>query len=775
MDTIKKITSNSWVLITLLTLVYYLAGKFGLLFSEHSGDASIIWPAPGLALAAVLIYGYRVWPGILMGALLLHMNSTGTIVTAFIVAGSTLQPLCSAFLIKHFTNDVDRLIRGKQISIFFVLAVPLGCLISTLLGATAQYSLQKMDALDFYINWGVWWFGNMMGVVVFTPLCRVLVNKKEFNATKKTQVCVALLCAFVLVVVSFIFLSYTEKVFINEVPLEFKIYILWLTLVMSYAFVSFIAVITLILTGRGILSEKYVRESTNDVIVYKELLSQTNDLAEVGGWEFDLLNNKLRWTEQCYRMHEVPLDYEINQDTILNFCVPEYREIVENAPYDAVTNGQSWDLEYEIITAKGNRRRLRANGRGYFKNNKMIKIFGFLQDITERRAMEKEREFLLDQLQHAQKMEAVGQLAGGMSHEFNNMLQAILGYAYLALNEYGKEGNLNKYLEQICAAGERAQNLVSQILSYSRSSFSNPELVDPGVIVEEALLMLKPAMPSTIKINQFIASGLSKVLVDKNQLNQVIVNLCINARDAMGGKGVLSIKIQMVNEEGYCASCHKLFYGPFVEISVRDNGPGIDAEKQMRIFDPFFTTKEIGKGTGMGLAVVHGIVHENNGHIELLSSENSGAEFKVLLPAQTDVDNVEIKKRNAVEKINGKPISILVVDDEKMLTDLLEASLMSKGHRVSCFNNPVVALEAYTKNNKNVDLVILDQTMPDMTGLELAEAMLQLNKNQKIILYTGYGAEIAESKVMEKGIKALWRKPVNIEKLLVFIDELSQE
>jgi len=530
-----------------------------------------------------------------------------------------------------------------------------------------------------------------------------------------------------------------------------------------------IAMTTFILLGRNFLIEKRLLESTTELKKQEEFLAQTNEIADVGGWEYNFLTDKLMWSEQAFRIHELPLDYPLTREAGFQFCTVEARQTLDLAIKDAIERGKSMDIEYDIVTAKGNRRHLRSTGKVNFEKGKLVRIYGSIQNITSYHALQNERTELISQLQQAQKMEAMGQLAGGVSHEFNNILQSIIGYTDLAVNEHAMDAhsNLDFYLAQVMQAAQSAKNLVAQVLSFSRTSFSEPVLLDVASVVEAALDMLRPVMPSAISIRFSVEKNLPKIRCDKTQLHQIVVNLCINARDAMKGRGQLEVNLRRVNKaQQLCSSCHQNFSGNYVELSVSDNGIGVSEKIQARIFEPFFTTKAVGAGTGMGLAVVHGITHEHHGHIEFISQPDHGAVFRILFP-QVDQNQDDRAMSSVAEKNNRGKTSghILVVDDEPLLTKLFERALKIRGHTVVVFNDPQEALAYYRENASQIDLVVSDEIMPALTGLELASAIIGINPEQRIILCTAYSQDIDEKTWRALGIKMLLKKPIGMEKL----------
>lgn len=382
-----------------------------------------------------------------------------------------------------------------------------------------------------------------------------------------------------------------------------------------------------------------------------------------------------------------------------------------------------------------------------------------LTDITERKQNEEVRIKLEEQLQQAQKMEAIGTLAGGIAHDFNNILGAILGYSEMAREDCSPGSVIENDLNQVIVAGNRAKDLVKQILSFSRQTVTEKILLQPAIILKETLKLLRSSLPTTISIRQDINANAGLIYVDPTQIHQILMNLCTNAYHAMEEKGGLlsiSLKGKTLSKQDLVCSPH-IQPGNFVEMSVRDNGLGMSQDLQEKIFDPYFTTKEVGKGTGMGLAIVHGIVKSYGGYISCYSQVGVGTEFKIILPVIEGNAAIEIK--NAQSTPVGTE-HILLVDDEKILVEMSSSMLQRMGYTVTARTSSIEALSTFTNQPDAYDLVITDQTMPGMTGVDLARRMLQIRPKLPIILCTGYSNQISKEKVESYGIKGFALKPL---------------
>lgn len=412
------------------------------------------------------------------------------------------------------------------------------------------------------------------------------------------------------------------------------------------------------------------------------------------------------------------------------------------------------------------------------EDNNIYAICGVAEDITSQFQLQR-------QLQQTQKMEAIGQLTGGIAHDFNNILASIMGYTSLVKRKIPKteDETINGYLNQVIRSGERARDLVQQLLAFSRGDVGGFQILDPVPLAKEAIKMLSSLIPSSINLNLKVKENNVKhyINADPVQFNQGIMNLVINARDAMlDVSGDINVTIEYVTHiQERCDSCHTSFSGRYIQLTVKDTGVGIEKDIIERIFDPFFTTKGVGKGSGMGLSMLHGIVHGSGGHVVINSILNKGTVIKVYFPETKVVDKVsEINgsynysdlKKDMVNINLGK--KVIVVDDEILITYYLDEMLTDEGFLVSTFNDPEEAFKYYKNNYAEIDVVITDQTMPGLTGIELAKKMRELKSNLPIVLCSGYSEIVDDKIVSEGGVDAFVEKPFNDKKLLKLLSNL---
>jgi two-component system, cell cycle sensor histidine kinase and response regulator CckA len=381
----------------------------------------------------------------------------------------------------------------------------------------------------------------------------------------------------------------------------------------------------------------------------------------------------------------------------------------------------------------------------------------------------------------AQKMEAIGTLAGGIAHDFNNILMPLMGYAELLNMRIDKNDSIKLgYVDQILTAANRAKELVKQILAFGRQSGNDPYIIGISSIVKEVVKLLKFSIPSTIKIAGYFNADNDRVLADPTEIHQILMNLCTNASHAMRENGgTLTIDISEYYGKVSCrhSACDEL-EGSFVTLTVSDTGYGISQSIINRIFDPFFTTKKQGEGTGMGLSVVHGIVKKYHGTIDVESSPDEGTTFKIYLP-QIKADRINpsillpsVNNKNNVSdnSMNGdEKLKVMYVDDETMIIELAEAAMEDSGFSVATFEDSFKALAAFEKEPDAYDVVVTDQTMPNLTGMSLAKRILQIRPDIPIILCTGYSEIVSVEMAKAIGIKEYVMKPVDFSRLISII------
>jgi len=419
------------------------------------------------------------------------------------------------------------------------------------------------------------------------------------------------------------------------------------------------------------------------------------------------------------------------------------------------------------------------DGRWYEVNNSpiynadgTISKQAMITDITERKEGEEEKERLVAQLQQAQKMESVGRLAGGVAHDFNNMLGVIIGHAEVALMRMDPAQSIFTDLLEIRKAAERSADLTRQLLAFARKQTISPKVLDLNETVAGTLKMLKRLIGENIRLNWQPAADLWPVRVDPAQIDQILANLCANARDSIAGAGRIAIETgNSILDKQFCAHHTGSVPGEYVRLVVSDDGCGMEKETLARIFEPFFTTKEMGKGTGLGLATVYGTVKQNNGFIDASSEPGSGTTFSIYLPRHLDKTG-QTGKEGAEEPSGRGRETILLVEDEPAILNVITMMLELQGYRVLAADTPGEAIRLAEEHKGEIELLMTDVVMPEMNGRDLAKNLLSLYPQLKRLFMSGYTANvITYHGVLDDGMHFI-QKPFTMQEMAAKVREV---
>jgi len=433
---------------------------------------------------------------------------------------------------------------------------------------------------------------------------------------------------------------------------------------------------------------------------------------------------------------------------------------------DLMDAGKGRLANHEVVFKKGvlARHMLVSCDSVISSDGEVEELRGYIFDITDPKRLE-------EQLRQSQKMEALGTLAGGIAHDFNNILGVILGYAELIESNAAPNSGLDRRVKEISRAGKRARDLVTQILNFSRQGPQERHAMTLAPLIKEALKLLRSSVPTNVEIISRMETDRDQVMADPTQVHQIMLNLCGNAAHAMRETGgTLVVTLADVSGDDSVTPPEDLGKPErFVRLSVSDTGTGIDPEVVERVFDPFFTTKQQGEGTGMGLAMVHGIVKRHDGYLELENSPGQGASFHVLLPRTSEMERADMDMPTDLVFREGR---ILFVDDELPLADIGREMLESCGFEVVTRTSSVEALEAFKFRPHDFDLIITDQSMPNMTGMELAREVLKRRPDIPIILCTGFSDAVSYDRLRDVGIGDFIMKPILKHDLIASISRL---
>jgi PAS domain S-box-containing protein len=509
------------------------------------------------------------------------------------------------------------------------------------------------------------------------------------------------------------------------------------------------------------------RKLTYDQLQRSEsYLAQAQTLSHTGSFGWKPATDELYWSAETFRIYEFDPANPLEFAQVVQKTHPDDRALLEQALHRARREKKDFEVEYRLLMADRSVKHLQAVARAVAGESGDIEFVGSMQDVTQRkhaeqaqRAQAREREAMQRQRQQAAKMEALGQLAGGIAHDFNNLLGSILGYGELVQNEVGEEGAVRRHIDQVMQAGARGKGLVDRILAFSRSGMGEHVPLRVQSVVEETLELLAASLPAEVRLETRLDAADTAVVGDATQLHQVTMNLCTNAMQAMAQGGVLTVVLARETVGERRLLWHgALCAGSYVRLSVSDTGCGIPPAVLERMFDPFFTTKRVGDGTGLGLSLVNGIVADLGGAIDVVTEVDVGTTFTIWLQAAGEMPMQLAEPAGEVPRGNGQ--TVMIVDDERALVGLAEETLAQLGYEPVGFDSSVAALQAFRAEPKRFDLVLTDETMPDLTGTELAREIRQLRPGISIILMSGYGGSQLSERAQAAGVIDVLRKPL---------------
>jgi PAS domain S-box-containing protein len=554
---------------------------------------------------------------------------------------------------------------------------------------------------------------------------------------------------------------------------EHRSWYVWSIITCGVLFVGLLGAFLLVLTGRAVRTEQLVVERTMaNAALEREIAERTRMGAA-------LLESEARYRDLFENAHDMLYTHDLEghftalnrrgeqltgytRDELLGLHIrhlvaPEHMALIQHILAWTQAGLPAAMYTVDIITKAGQRRTLEVSTQRLARVGAPLEVQGIARDLTERTQLE-------GQLRQAQKMEALGTLAGGIAHDFNNILMAILGYTELVLFTIPAKSPTWHHLQAVRKAGQRAADLVQQILTFSRRTEPERAPTHLRLLIQDTLQFLRATLPTTIAIHQDLAPRAGMILADASQIRQVLLNLCTNAAQAMRETGgALHVRLEAIHLPTEDASAPPgLEAGPYVRLTVQDTGPGIPPAIQERIFEPFFTTKGPGEGTGMGLSVVHGIIASHGGAITVESASSHGTTVRVYLPESAELAVASARPEAPVPYGRER---ILFVDDEAALADLGHALLTALGYEVVAVTSSLEALAMFQAAPERFDLVITDYTMPQLTGEALAQALRGIRPTLPIILCTGFSETMTAGKARVLGIDAFCLKPFVLQEL----------
>lgn len=499
-------------------------------------------------------------------------------------------------------------------------------------------------------------------------------------------------------------------------------------------------------------------------------------IGDLGVWIQDSVDDELWWSDNTFRLFGLePQAAPINFERFLDFVVPEDRQLILQETEKLVADkNYLYRVHYRLDLDEGQERFFKEEARlepGF--DGGADRIVGIVQDVTEAKLQEQRRIQLEKQLLQAQKMEAIGTMAGGIAHDFNNILSAILGYSELVQDTLGESHPATGNIISIHGAATRAAKLVRQIMTFSRQMKIERKPIDINRVILNAIDLLQRTVPKMVCLETDLSKSAHQVYASAEQIEQVVMNLVVNAVDAMDGRGNVRIGTGNVSVDNHSyKACGQNFSGNYVQISVRDNGIGMDPEIQTRIFDPFFTTKAVGKGTGLGLSTAYGIITGSGGHISCQSEPGAGTEFQVYLPATNLIfTRTSESDFHRAANLSGQEL-MLVVEDEPDVRTIVDKTLTDSGYRVVLARTGEEALEIFSDRCGEIDGVILDLGMPGMGGLACLPELRRIDPQAKVLISSGYIQYEATNELHDLGAAGMISKPYQREDLLRCVREM---
>ena len=526
----------------------------------------------------------------------------------------------------------------------------------------------------------------------------------------------------------------------------------WRAILRYIAFVAVPLLIIILIAAFWSWSlRKEVARRTAELEQQRTLLANAEAIAHIGSWEWNLAANELTLSDEMYNiigLEHTPEAHNVSSHE--KHYTPETWDRFNKAVETAQETGEPYEIELEMVREREPNRHAIARGAPLKDDNgNVIALRGTLQDVTT-------RVILQNQLSQAQKLESVGRLAGGVAHDFNNLLMGIMNYAELCREKMPADMQVREWLDEIISIAERSANLTRQLLAFARRQTIAPEVLDLNTTIEGTLKLLRRLIGEDIDLDWQPYQELWPVNLDPSQIDQILANLCVNARDAIGGVGKVTIETSNTSiDEEYCSSHVETSPGFYVMLAVSDDGHGMDRDTLSHIFEPFYTKKGIGGGTGLGLATVYGIVKQNNGFVNVYSEPGTGTTFRIYLP-RFEGETTTSDTTADIKELPGGSETILLVEDERSVRVPTALFLEQRGYTVLSAETPQTALTAAAAHEGPIDIMITDVVMPGMSGRDLAVQLGKTHPDMKVLFISGYTANvIAHRGILEAEVEFL--------------------
>jgi len=772
----------------MLTAVYYAAARFGLQYASIGRSISLVWPPTGIAVAALTTLGLRYWPSIAVGALLANLGTPVPPLTAAIIAiGNTLEALIAAGLVRRAAGAAPRLDAGTTVRTLVLAAVPLGAVVSAGFGVAA---LRLANGLEHSAGtaFAVWWTGDLLGGLVVAPLLLAWLLPHPTRAHTRGILEIALLCLGTVAVAELLLGTVVRLPVLQQVDYLYLLFpfVIWAALRFGPRGASLatftVAAVAVWHTSRGggpfigasgpatlfaaacylaavavtglALAAAVAHERAGAAAAIEqreEELRAALDAARMGTWSWTAADDRVVWDPTMRDIYHLRPDQTVaSYADFLAHVHPEDREYVAATIGRAMERGTRLDFEFRIVLGDGRVRWIANRGRVRVgPGGKVIGLTGVTSDITDRRATDQ-------QLRQAQRMESIGRLAGGVAHEANNQMSVIIGATEFIRRHPTLPPAIKTDIDHIRRAAERTAAVTTQLLAFSRRQVLKAVVIDLNEVLQRFVPVVRRSMGEDCRVTLQLDPALGPVKADPGQLEQVLLNLALNARDAMPNGGELSIETAMAEVgEGATPGDGGVVMAPgrYATLSVTDTGRGMDRATLANVFEPFFTTKEVGRGSGLGLSTVYGIVKQSGGYVWATSEPGRGSTFQIYLPETAE--RASDRQRPSAGHpqpgaLSGNGELILIVEDEEQVRKVAARALTEAGYRVLEAANGREAVERVAHAPAPVRLVLTDVVMPEMSGRELAERLAHILPGIPVLFTSGY----TDGEIFRRGLLA---------------------
>jgi len=782
------VTALRWLAGALaLAAAYFVVAKIGLRYATIGPSISPVWPPTGLAVAALVLLGPRYWPAILLGAFLANATtSIPVLAAAGLACGNATEATVAAYLLRRRARQHLALDDLLGVRTLVGVAAPVGALASAAIGVTSLWLAHVVSGAGVWSALSLWWAGDYLGALVVAPVFLTWLGPAGLRIGRRTAVELALLVGGAVLATMAIFGSLLPASLLPQAEYPYLLFPFVIgaalrfgprgaalltmtvaTLAVGYtvrgggpfvmqtvpstdtALMLYIGILAITGLSLGPATARHERaeRALRDANEHLAAVIQSSPLAI---YTLDPTSTVRTWNRAAEALYGWPAEEVIGRPlpTVAQDMEDHLRMRDRALRGEAVRgvevtrrrkDGASINISLSVAPLHD------AAGR-------VTGILSIAADLTEMRQLEV-------QYRQAQKMEAVGRLAGGIAHDFNNLLTAIIGTTSLVLEDMGLESRARLDIQEIEKAAKRAAGLTRQLLIFSRQQVLEPRALDLNALVGNLEKMLHRLIGEDIELRTKPGAPLGAVRADPGQLEQAIVNLVVNARDAMPQGGRLTIETADVEFDRSYVAAHVPFQpGPYVLLAISDTGVGMDGATKARLFEPFFTTKEPGRGTGLGLATVYGIVKQSGGYVWAYSELGHGTTFKIYLPRVAETPERPESATGTPTPVRGSE-TVLVVEDQEEVRKLTQRVLEGRGYAVLAARNGAEALEIVARHPTRIHLMITDVVMPGMNGRELAELACARRSDLKVLYVSGYtGEAVLQHRLLEAGV-AFLQKP----------------